>query len=856
MSRLQALEPPPGGPYGTAPTLRPPPQVIENMLDELEEKVRHYFLLYTREKKAREKTERYNYWLQKELAEQKEKLISNAEYIESLQQKFDELRGDPEMVRDTLQRIDLMYAQVDTLVQALAGVCGFAAVKEASREQLLQCALDYLYPCRALDPRLHELYGLLYYYRLGEAKVAPSPPPPPPEPTYAALTEGAGGMWIRPSPYTIFKTPGVGDSPFQRGLAETRQILDAEAAAKAEAEKEAEKKAAEAAKPEQDKPAVGAIKKIGAGTSTAAGKVGAAKPDAKKEAKAATPEKSGGGAPSTASDPPTREPVDPKAALKGMSVFVRRLENFKRPPSSKEESLRIAVRMDGESATEVKRKDGRFFVVDKCGGSPGKEEATFNLLVEFPSLPAPKPGGNPKFIIDVYDNKGFTALGRADKPFNDKDLPTKDAVWEIKDNAGKAFGKLICTVTPIPLNAPLPCEGSGGAKADAGAKKADPPKEEKASPAIKKPDLPKPGGAAAPTPAASPKADNGKAAEAKTPAAPAGGIKKPDLPKPAGVGAKLQPKVSGVAEIKKPELGAKPAAGGVVKPGLPPAKGAGDLAANKEGPGGAPGAGALAKPPLMPGKSGVGLVKPDLNKKPVMASASGVGKPSLLNSAKSGMFTAQKSGVLATQKSGLVTPQKSALLKPAVASQKSGVLMPVKPPGPKPGGAVANSPDAAKKVSPPVAPAKPDMKKGTETKPLTSSKPGTPAPAKPGAGPPAKPGAGPPAKPGAGPPAKPGAATPKKVDAKPATTPKKLEMKPSIVAKKLDTKPSIIAKKLDTKPSIIAKKLDTKPSIIAKKLDTKPSIIAKKLDAKPSIVLKKPDIKAAKSILVKPKPKA
>lgn len=56
-----------------------------------------------------------------EIAQQKEELISSAEYIHSLQKKFDELRGDPDMVRDTIQRIDLMYAQVDTLVQALAG---------------------------------------------------------------------------------------------------------------------------------------------------------------------------------------------------------------------------------------------------------------------------------------------------------------------------------------------------------------------------------------------------------------------------------------------------------------------------------------------------------------------------------------------------------------------------------------------------------------------------------------------------------------------------------------------------------------------------------------------------------------
>lgn len=42
----------------------------------------------------------------------------------------------------------------------------------------------------------------------------------------------------------------------------------------------------------------------------------------------------------------------------------------------------------------------------QCDGSPGKEEATFNMLVEFKTLPPKKPNTTPKFIIDVYDNKG------------------------------------------------------------------------------------------------------------------------------------------------------------------------------------------------------------------------------------------------------------------------------------------------------------------------------------------------------------------------------------------------------------------------------------------------------------------
>ncbi|PHJ20813.1 variable surface lipoprotein [Cystoisospora suis] len=98
----------------------------------------------------------------------------------------------------------------------------------------------------------------------------------------------------------------------------------------------------------------------------------------------------------------------------------------------------------------MKKKEGRFFLVEKCGGSPGKEEATFNMLVEFKTLPPKKPNTTPKFIIDVYDNKGFAALGRAEKSFTDKDVLDDDAPWQIKDTSGKPLGTLICTVTPIP----------------------------------------------------------------------------------------------------------------------------------------------------------------------------------------------------------------------------------------------------------------------------------------------------------------------------------------------------------------------------------------------------------------------
>ncbi|KFH02715.1 variable surface lipoprotein [Toxoplasma gondii VAND] len=779
---------PPGGPYGVNPTLRPPPQVVEQMLDELEEKARHYFILYNREKKAREKTERYSFWLQKELAEHKEKLLKSADYIESLQNKFDELRGDPEMIRDTLQRIDLMYAQVDTLVQALAGVCGFAAVKDSTREQLLQCALDYLYPCRALDPRLHELYGVLYYFRLGESKSPPGIPPPPPEPSYVPLSEGVGGPWIKPSPYTLFLNPAAGLSMFQRNMAETQKAVEAEEAEKAG-------KADAEQKKETTKRIFGATVQS-SGTSKA--KVGTAKPAGTKTSTETA---------KTASDPPKREPVDPKATLKGFSLFVRKLEEFKRPASSKVESLRIVVRTDDESATDSKKKEGRSMLIEKCGGSPGKEEATFNLLVEFPSLPAKKAGGNPKIVIDVYDNKAFAALGRADKPFNDKSLGTEDAVWEIKDNTGKAFGKLVCTVTPLPLNAPLPCEGGGGEK-DAGAAKKGgaetkeavkkEAKKEEAKPgaikkpelpklAVTKPDLPKPGGPGASVPSGEKKA--GEEAKSK-PGPPPLNIKKPDLPAPA----KTAPTKEGIKagddakkslDIKKPPLDLKSGDAGAPKKELgasgpdlaakkPP--GGGDSASGK--PGGAP-AGLVKKPDLP--KPGAVVAKTDTGAKPGPPAAKSDAKPGA-TPAKPGA-TPAKPGVTpakpdatpakpgATPAKPGATPAKPALsapVKPGSTPVKPGVGAPAKPglTPVKPGLSTPVKPGLSTPAKPGLTPVKPGV--GAPAKPgLTPVKPGVGAPAKPGLTP-VKPGAGAPAKPGLTP-VKPGLSTP----AKPGLTPVK-----------------------------------------------------------------------------------
>lgn len=56
-----------------------------------------------------------------EMATSQRLLLESQQRSESLEAKIEEIRGDPDSVRDTVQRVDLMYAQIDTLIQAFAG---------------------------------------------------------------------------------------------------------------------------------------------------------------------------------------------------------------------------------------------------------------------------------------------------------------------------------------------------------------------------------------------------------------------------------------------------------------------------------------------------------------------------------------------------------------------------------------------------------------------------------------------------------------------------------------------------------------------------------------------------------------
>ncbi|CDI87213.1 hypothetical protein EPH_0024530 [Eimeria praecox] len=73
-----------------------------------------------KEKQKRQKTEKFAYWLQREAADSRRLLEESQSAAAALESQLQQIRGDADTIRDTVQRVDLMYAQIDTLVQAFA----------------------------------------------------------------------------------------------------------------------------------------------------------------------------------------------------------------------------------------------------------------------------------------------------------------------------------------------------------------------------------------------------------------------------------------------------------------------------------------------------------------------------------------------------------------------------------------------------------------------------------------------------------------------------------------------------------------------------------------------------------------
>ncbi|UKJ90288.2 hypothetical protein MACJ_001220 [Theileria orientalis] len=141
---------------------RPEPEVVEHMLDDLETKMRNYFILYNREREFRKKSEENCYRLEQEVLNYKQKLEESNNKFHCMEKKVKSMVDQPLKLKETIERIELLYNQMDTLIQAFVGIGSCAVIQGYSRVAFIKLCLEYLYPCRELDIRLNTLYNALY----------------------------------------------------------------------------------------------------------------------------------------------------------------------------------------------------------------------------------------------------------------------------------------------------------------------------------------------------------------------------------------------------------------------------------------------------------------------------------------------------------------------------------------------------------------------------------------------------------------------------------------------------------------------------------------------------------------------
>eukprot|EP00923_Selenidium_pygospionis_P052015 GHVN01090033.1.p1 GENE.GHVN01090033.1~~GHVN01090033.1.p1 ORF type:complete len:892 (+),score=167.66 GHVN01090033.1:2063-4738(+) len=412
----------------------PDPIIVEQMIDYLEEKARYYFVMFSRERKKCREIEKHNYYLTDETSAQKGTINDLEMSCAHLHTKLKDLRGDPFALTETIQRIDLLYTQLDTLIQALAGVCSNISFKPSDKEMLLQLALDYLFPCRSLDPRLNALYGSVYYFKLGVTK--DQPPAVGPPPPAGLVPPGEHGAWLPPGapPLKDGKAypflPDDHKTPFDFALKKTQEI--------------AKKKGIEIdLKKVQDK----------------------AKPTL------TTPKALGSAKPPTA--PPEGKPRltgDANATISSLKVAITAVEL---PPTNAK--VFAVCRYDHEKMDDTKKISERKSAVIPLTG--GKATPT-GVEVSLGDLPPKKAGIIPKFEIDVYSDPLERLIGTASATFIEEVTIKDNGVWPVIGADKQKIGTLSVTVSPTPANAMMPAARLIKAKEKAVAKKEEPKKME------------------------------------------------------------------------------------------------------------------------------------------------------------------------------------------------------------------------------------------------------------------------------------------------------------------------------------------------------------------------------------------
>lgn len=396
--------------------LRPEPEIIENILEALEEKIRHYYKLFTVEKKRRSDAEKNNYYLQEEIAKAYEILERNKVYTMKMEEKLKTIKNNQGSLIDTVRRIDLLYVQLDTLVQSFAGVCTQTAIDAtedehnlSKKKHIIQMLLDYIYPCRTLDPRINALYGLLYYQTIGLLNNNDyiSPPVPPIPPAVPSQHDG----WLPPSHFHLNKANLPSDLKDQSFATLVQTTHDKERASPIP------------------------------------------QPGSRNHASSIINNDSSFNV--NSDDGNTSKGVE----LLGFDIRIGSVE-LKYPQENPK--IVCVVRYDNETAYTAIQNSKR--VTKSKVPSQGNAEDKFTFVIDstinINSLPPKKAGEVPNFKIDIHDVRGKKLVGTSRCSFVSERTLMKNAPWDIYSRLTKGdpqiIGKIYVTIFPYPSKAILP----------------------------------------------------------------------------------------------------------------------------------------------------------------------------------------------------------------------------------------------------------------------------------------------------------------------------------------------------------------------------------------------------------------
>ncbi|KAH8582867.1 uncharacterized protein ELE39_002995 [Cryptosporidium sp. chipmunk genotype I] len=398
------------------------PLVIEDLIDELEEKAKNYFIMFSKERKEREKLERQCYWMQEENKTLQNTLKNQITTIQGLQNKIIDLRGNPNVITETIERIDMLYTQLDTLIQAFAGICSYITFNEPTdRREIIELVLEYLHPCRGLDLRLNSLYGSIYYFKLGIIKDLPPPIQPPEKiPGY--------DVWQPPPPQKV-DTKDSDNSKLEPHMQQGNSL-------------------SKVADNYLDGVEAGAIK---ASVSDKTNKDDQAIP------KISTPVAS-----TKQSFVPTSSSQltgDVNIPLSGFEIKIKSVQAIE-PIGDGKGKLYFVARIDNESSLQCKNNPKRKSSEFEYKINPTNNKGSINdeIDLQIDALPPKSPGLIPRFTIDMWESSITSGpLGYASKTFIDPYTLLPEQPWEVlKEEGDKPLATLIITVTPKPGNSMLP----------------------------------------------------------------------------------------------------------------------------------------------------------------------------------------------------------------------------------------------------------------------------------------------------------------------------------------------------------------------------------------------------------------